>query len=222
MTDLFNNAEALEVIDVWKPGNPTGWVTPKVLYDPHTKAPDGNVKAPTLGTVTRWVDHGTVGTNTLQFWGTGGSVASGAWTLAHYLVPHDTTVYADGKVHDTTNVVFKMVPDGYGCNHTGECSAGVSNTNALGVEYESLQNGTADITENQLIKGALLFAQAAAAHNIPDWYRVMHGIVGIPWPRRTDPFAGRFDIAHSWELVQAIRRDSRIWALWGMTQPKAA
>lgn len=211
--DPFTAAQRLQVIDVWKFGNPTGYVTPPVLYDPRLKM------APKQGTVQWWLDHGTVGTNTLRFWGTNGSINNGTYSLAHYLVPHNTTEYADGRVHDTSNVVFKMVPDGYSCNHTGPCIEPVSNVNALGVEYESRQNGTHDIDEEQYIKGALLFANAAARYRIRDYFRVPHGLVAVDWGRRTDPWAGLFNIAYSWELVQAIRRDGRIWQMWGLPQP---
>lgn len=219
--DLFEQTRALRVVDVWQPGNETGWVTPRVLYDPTVRADDGDVKAPgKLESVSGWVDHGTVGSNTLRFWGTGGSVANRTWSLAHYLVPHDTTEYADRRAHDTRYTVFKMVPDGYGCNHTGPTFAYFGGHNTIGVEYESLQNGTHDISEQQYIKGALLYAYAAASQHIRDYFRVPHGLIAKPWTRRTDPWAGLFDIAHSWELVQQIRHDPRIWQLWGMPQPQ--
>lgn len=213
MTDYFPNAQALQVIDVWQPNNPTGWVTPRVLYDPAL----GKVFAKT--TTLHWFDHGTVGTNTLRFWGTGGSITNKTFSLAKYLVPKDSTVYADGNAHDTRNVVFKMSPDWASPNHTGACIVPFNNPNSVGVEYESLQNGTHDITDLQYIKGALIFTHDAVQDKIRDYFRVAHGTVAIPWNRRTDPWAGLFDIARSWEIVQAIRRDSRIWALWGLPQP---
>lgn len=219
MTDYFEAAKALRVVDVWKPGNETGWVTPKILYDPTLRASDGQVKAPLYRTPQWWMDHGTVGTNTLRFWGEKGSVNNGSWTLAHLLVPKEATEYQDGHIHDTTNVVFKMVPPKFACNHTGDCISPISNINTRGVEYESLQNGTHDITNMQYIKGALLYTHDVAEFGIPDWRRVMHGLVAIPWGRRSDPWAGRFDIARSWTIVQAIREDKRIWDLWKLPQP---
>lgn len=220
--DFFEAANALRVVDVWQPGNETGWVTPRVLYDPSVKAADGYSKAPTHQTTTGWVEHGTAGVNTLMFWGVGGSIANDMWTLANYLIPHDQTQYADGHLHDTSNVVFKMVPDNLSCNHAGVCAANVSNGNSKGVEYESLQNGTHDITEMQYMKGALIYAQGAAMLHIPDWRRFMHGIIAIePVGRRSDPYAGLFRIAHSWELVLGIRRDARIWQKWNLPQPQA-
>lgn len=216
--DMFPHAQALRVVDVHQAGNETGWVTPEVLYNP-AKKHKGQVVAPTLGKYVFWMDHGTVGTNTLRFWGEGGSIANEAFSLAQYLVPKDSTEYRDGRQHDTRNVVFKMVPDGKACNHTGVCNDPVNNTNTKGVEYESRQNGTHDITDMQYIKGALIFAHDAAEHGIMDYFRIPHGLVAEPWQRRTDPWAGKFDIARSWELVQAIRRDARIWALWGLPQP---
>jgi len=216
MADMFVEAQALRVIDVWKAGNETGWVTPKVLYDPSVKDASGEVRAPTRKAVKYWVDHGTVGTNTLRFWGEGGSVANKAWSLANYLVPHEQTQYADGHMHDTSHVVFKMVPDGFACNQTGQTFQEISNENSMGVEYESLQNGTSDISESQLTRGALITAHDMRVHAVIDAFRISHGWIARPWGRRTDPWAGKFDIAHSWELIQAIRRDPRIWQFWGL------
>lgn len=210
MGQYLQNARDLRVVNVFQPGNETGWVTPRILYDPTLG------KAPVLSGYRFWMDHGTVGTNTLRFWGEGKSAVPGNWTLAHYLVPRDTTVYKDNQPHDTRNVLFKMVPDGFTCNHTGDCIGPIGNHNAEGVEYESLQNGTHDITDMQYIKGALLYAYNSRAHLIPDWFRVPHGLVAEPWGRRSDPWAGKFDIARSWEIVQAIRRDPdiRAFSVW--------
>lgn len=218
MADMFDHARALRVVDVWQPNNETGWVTPKVLYDPRVKHTDGEVKAPTLGRYIFWMDHGTVGTNTLRFWGTGGSINNGAFSLAQYLVPRDSTVYADGREHDTRNTVFKMVPNWAACNHTGVCNDPVNNTNTKGVEYESLQNNTHDITDMQYVKGALIYTYDAHQHKIRDYFRIPHGLMAEPWGRRSDPWAGLFDIARSWELVQDTRRDGRIWQFWGLPQ----
>lgn len=213
--DLYEAARRLQVIDVFKIGNITGWVTPRPLYDPALG------RAPRLATVQWWMDHGTVGTNTLRFWGEGGSLNDRAgWSCTQYLAPRDLTVYRDGAQYDTRDTVFKMVPDGYATNHTGDCIYPINNTNTLGLEYESRQNGTHDITDAQYIKGALLYANAAARYRIPDYFRVPHGLVREPWGDRTDPWAGRFDIARSWELVQQIRQDPRIWAYWGLPQPQ--
>jgi hypothetical protein len=219
MIDLLEYARRLRVVDVWQPGNETGWVTPRFLYDPAAKY-NGRVIAPSLTRYEWWMDHGTVGINTLRFWGEGGSIANGAFSLAHLLVPRDTTEYADGRAHDTADVVFKLVPDGYACNHAGPCISPIHNGNSKGVEYESRQNGTHDILDTQYVKGALLFAYDAARYGIRDYNRVPHGLVAVPWGRRSDPWAGKFDIARSWELVQAIRRDERIWRFWGLPQPR--
>jgi hypothetical protein len=222
--DLFDLAQRLKVVDVWAAKNETGWQTPRVLWDPTQGM------APRARPFTRWLDHATVGTNTLRFWGEGGSVNNGTYTLAHYLVPHEQTQYADGHAHDTTNTIFKMVPPGYACNHTGLCAGGINNSNALGMEYENLQNGQEPFSEWQYVKGALVYAHDAVSNNIRDCFRTSHGLVageiaeganGPYWVygRRTDPYAGPFDFAYSWELVQRIRRDPRIWQLWGLPQP---
>ena len=209
----YEMAQELKIVDVWKAGNETGWVTPRILYDP------AYGKAPALGTVIAWFDHGTVGSNTLQFWGTQGSIRNGTYSLAQFLVPHNSTRYADGKPHDTRNVVFKMVPDGRACNHTGKTIAPYGNWNSLGVEYESLQNGNHDFDVEQYIKGNLIYCHAAAVNRIGDHMRVSHGTVALPWGRRRDPWAGKFDYGYSWSITQEIRRDSRIWELWGLAQP---
>ena len=215
MTDMFERARALRVVDVFKPGNETGWVTPRILYDPTLG------KVPRLERAQFWMDHGTVGTNTLRYWGEGKSAnADAEWTCAHYLVPRDLTQYRDGAMHDTRDVVFKMIPDGWAANHAGNCITPIGNHNSLGCEYESLQNGRHDITDRQYEKGALIYTYAAALYSIRDYFRVPHGLVAEPWGRRTDPWAGQFDIARSWELVQQIRHDARVWALWGLPQPQ--
>lgn len=230
MIDVWEAAQKLHVVDVWQQGNETGWVTPPVLYDPNVHY-NGVSMAPSAVPPTRWLDHATVGTNTLQFWGQGGSIANGEFTLAHYLVPHESTAYADRKQHDTTWTVFKMVKNGYACNHTGLCAGGIGNRNALGCEYENLQNGVQVFSDLQYMKGALIYTHDAAMHGIKDAFRTSHGLVagdiardssGIyywKYGRRTDPYAGPFDFAYSWELVQAIRREKRIWQFWNLPQP---
>src|SRR5437667_4591021 len=166
--DLLALAENLHIVDVWKYGNETGWVTPSILYD----AAQG--WAPHLGNVDYWMLHGTAGTNTLAYWGSGSTAVSGNWTLAHYLVPHEHTQYRNGVVHDTTNVVFKMAPPGRACNHAGICAGGVNNTNSIGVEHENMQDGSEVVSDTQLAKSALLYANAAVAQGIMDWQMVLH------------------------------------------------
>ncbi|HEX9988463.1 MAG TPA: hypothetical protein VGE45_08305 [Chloroflexia bacterium] len=216
--DYFEYARTLRVIDIWKP-NETGYITPRELYDPAVVTdcyPAQDYQ--------HWMDHGTVGTDTLRYWCTRGSINDGVFTLAQFLLPHQTQRYADNSVHDTRRVIFKMVQDGRRCRHTGACNAvdsrQVNNRNTLGVEYESLQNGTHDIDDDQYIKGAFLFAYNSALGRIPDHRRLSHGIVATPTGRRTDPWAGGFDYARSWAIVQAIRLDARIWGLWGLPQPQ--
>lgn len=223
--DVKDVAFNLKVVSVYQAGNETGWVTPPVLYDPTVRGPRslryplGQVMAPRKERTVGWVKHGTVGTNTLRFWGTGGSVTNGTYTLAKYLAPHDRTVYADGREHDTSLTVFKMIPDWAACNHTGETWAYFGNHNTVGIEYESLQNGIHDISEMAYIKGALVYAQAAAVEHLNDAFCVSHGLVAKPWGRRTDPWAGKFDYALHWWLVEQIRREPEIWEYWGLPQP---
>ena len=212
--DAHDVALQLRVVDVWQDGNETGYITPKILYDPSLGM------APWLGAVDAWLLHGTAGRNTLRFWGEGGSAVAGNWTLAQLLVPRDQTAYADGKVHDTSFTVFKMAPDGSGCNHAGPCCANITNSNSIGVEHESLQNGTHDITPLMYTKSALLYAHDSAKLHLKDWRCQQHGIVAInPVGRRSDPYAGLFDIAYWWSLVVGIRADARIWQYWGLSQP---
>lgn len=228
--DYFDIARRLEIIDVFRPGNRTGYVTPRVLFDPTVRAPDGKVKAPSWISAKHWMDHGTVGSNTLPYFAArpgeqAGTEKDGRYVCAQYLVPKDTTMFADGVAHDTSLVVFKMVPDGHGCAHTGDCIGWdghpVHNSNTVGAEYENLQNGGLDrFTEWQYIKGALIYANGSASLDVPDFRRIPHGLVATPFGRRTDPWAGRFDIARSWLHVWNIREDPRIWQLWGLPQPR--
>jgi hypothetical protein len=216
----YNAAQALRVVDVFTPGNETGWVTPAVLYNASVKHTDGKTKAPVPGTKKSWHWHGTVGTNTLAFWcQSKGSIQNGSFSLTNYLVPHNQTRYADGKMHDTRNVVFKMAPDNRACNHLGNCIAPYSNNTSFGVEYESLQNGTHDFENEMYIKGALIQANSQARFPIPDHHCISHGTVALPNGRRSDPWAGQWDFGYHWSIVQEIRRDGRIWRLWGLPQP---
>lgn len=218
--NFFEWAQRLHVVDVHKAGNETGWVTPPVLYDPSVKADDGREYAPVWQPTIGWIDHGTAGSNTLRFWGEGGSVKNRAWSLAHYLVPHNTTMYADKQLHNTTYTVFKMVPPRHACNHVGiAINAPFYGANTIGMEYESMQDGSDDISIEAYIKGALVYCYDAAINHIPDHFRLSHGIVAQPWGRRTDPWSGKFHYARSWSYVQAIRSDPRIWAFWGLPQP---
>lgn len=214
--DYYNDAVELQVIDVWQPGNITGWVTPRVLYD----ASLGHVYS--MLQVLYWMLHGTVGLNTLRFWCTGESIASGEYTMAQWLIPHDTTQFADGRMHDTSKMVFKMAPDGRSCNHTGFCIPPITNRNTIGMEYESWQNGSDDISRNMYVKGALVYTNAEASKaTLTDAGVISHGLVANnPVGRRSDPYAGPFDYAYHFSIVQDIRRDPRIWARWGLPQPK--
>ena len=196
----------------FRPGNETGWVTPRALYE--------GEHAPTWEPAIGWVWHGTVGRNTLRYWGTGQSAVPDNWSLAAYLLPHNTTQYADGQFHGTEYTVFKMAPDNRRCNHAGVCNPPLHNGNSYGVEYESLQNGTHDIDVSQYIKGALIHAYNAAVFGIPDHLAQMHGMIAKPWGRRSDPWAGLWDVSFHWALVREIRRDRRIWHFWNVPQPQ--
>jgi hypothetical protein len=224
--DFYDLAQRFKVVDVWAAGNETGWITPRVLYDPAVRV-NGESMVPVAKPPSRWLEHGTVGVNTLKFWGTAGSIQNGTYTLAHYLVPHEQTEYRDGKLHDTTMTVFKMVPPGFACNHAGLCAGGINNANAIGVEYENLQNGKEQFSMQQYAKGALVYCHDAAFNGIKDAFRTSHGLVAVAieggqlvWGRRSDPFAGPFDYELSWAMIRAIRSDSRIWQFWGLAQPK--
>jgi hypothetical protein len=224
--DLNEAARNLKVVLVYQDGNETGWVTPRVLYDYTVKTPRslafplGEVVAPRKERTIAWFLHGTVGANTLAYWGSGQSATpKGMWTLAKYLVPHDQTQYRDGRVYDTALTVFKMHPDWAASNHTGYCFGPFNNRNSIGVEYESRQNGIHDISAMAYVKGALLYAYQAAYDHLNDAFCVSHGLVASPWGRRTDPWAGKFDFAYHWWLVEEIRRDARIWEFWQLPQP---
>lgn len=230
LIDAYEAATTLRVVDVFRPGNETGYVTPPDLYEPR-RTPDGRGwEIPPRGNILFWMDHATVGTNTLPYFAgipgvqLAGSVRDGRDVCCPYLIPKDRTLYADGRVADTSRVVFKMTPANRACNHTGPCVpfTGVTpdNANTDGVEYENLQNGADPFTEWQIVKGALIYVYSAVVNRIPDYRRVSHGVVAEPWGRRTDPFTrGMFPFSRSWAYVEAIRRDPRIWQFWKLPQP---
>ena len=198
-------AAKLRITDVWKAGNDTGRVTPRVLYDP------------ALGKVYQWrgakglLMHGTAGTNTLPYF-TGGSVADGRFVCAHYLLPKD----------DYT--VYKMVPDGFSCNHAGDSEwHGISqplNSYLYGIECENLQNWQEAITPAQHLKAALIWCYLSARDHLIDLNCLSHSQVALPLGRREDPEAGLFDWALFWGHVWDIRKAANwptVWALprWG-------
>jgi hypothetical protein len=214
MIDLYEAALNLKVINVYEPNNETGYRTPTRAYDPNVVT-DCYPAQPFQS----WMLHGTVGTDTLRYWCEGDSL-----NVTQFLLPHDTQRYRDGSVHDSTHTVLKMIPDGRRSRHTGPCNGigtvQVNNRNTCGVEYESMQNGTHDITDSQYVRGALIYAYQSALSGIPDYRCISHGAVAVPGGRRSDPWAGDFRYARHWAYVQAIRQDARIWAMWGLPQPK--
>jgi N-acetyl-anhydromuramyl-L-alanine amidase AmpD len=205
--DYADYAARLKITDVWKPGNPTGVVTDKRLYDPD--APGANC--------VRWrgprglIMHGTAGTNSLS-WLAGGTVGS-SWASIHYLLPRD----------DYT--VYKMVPDGYAANHAGVAGwhdpalVGVNlNSCFYGIECEDLQNWgrTQSITPAQHVKAALIWCYLSARDKLNDRYVLGHSQIAQPWGRRSDPEAGLWSWRDFWQHVQATRATDAVWQLWGL------
>lgn len=197
--DYSDYAAHLNVIDVWQQGNPTGRVTPRVLYDS------------SLGKVYPWrtpkglILHGTGGTNTLPYF-TGGSVADGRFVCAHYLIPRD----------DFT--VYKMVPDGFSCNHCGNSDwhdpavLQPLNSYFYGIEIEDRQNWNRgaqaqQITPAQHVKAGLIWAYLCARDRMDDRFVLSHSQIRIPWGERSDPEAGLFRYPLFWQAVIGIRAD---------------
>jgi hypothetical protein len=192
--DFSEYAGRLNVINVFEQGNGTGRVTPRILYDP------------ALGKVYPWrggkglIMHGTAGTNTLPYF-TGGSVADGRYVCAHYLIPRD----------DYT--IYKMVPDGFGCNHVGESSwydpaiKQPLGSYFYGIECESRQNWQEVITPAQHIKSGLVWAYLCARDRMDDRYVLSHSQIADPKGRRSDPEAGLYRPPLFWQTVIGIRAD---------------
>src|SRR6266498_2139021 len=160
--DTRDRANALVVVDYWKLPNPKGRATPPPLIDPalnHVYEWD---------TLYGYILHGTVGTNTLDYWLNGGSMQPGAdgtipWSMAHYLALRDA------------NTIAKMCPDPtplkrWNCNHVGVSNwyhpalrDRVLGKVFKGIECEDLQNwnrgpNAQRITDDQVVKCALMIA----------------------------------------------------------------
>jgi hypothetical protein len=197
--DYPGYAANLKIINVYEKGNPTGHVTPPVLWSEEV-VPGGF--APKGGLI-----HGTVDTNTIPYF-TGGSVADGRMVCAHYLIPKD----------DYT--VYKMIPDGKPCAHAGPSRwMGFSNLNNFfyGFELENKQDGQDPFTSAQHIKLALIWAYLAARDKMSDLNLTTHAQVALPPGRRSDPLpAGPFSITHFGRHLAGVRDN---WpASWGLTR----
>ena len=194
-------AGKLNIINVFQPGNPSGHMTPPVLWSPSV-CPPGTF-TPKGGLI-----HGTVGSNTLPYF-TGGSVADGRMVCAHYLLPKD----------DYT--VYKLVPDGKPCAHAGPSRwRGVTNLNNAfyGFELENLQDQVDPFTAGQYIKLALNWAYLAARDHIPDIMLTTHHAVCLPADRRYDPDAGNFSYSTFYGHLHEIRKPENWPTNWGLAQ----
>lgn len=215
--DYLDYASRLKIVDVFKPGNPSGVVTDKRLYDPDVQgsrapgSPNSNTaRWPTDTKGRGMIMHATVGTNSLRYLA-GGSILDGRWVSAHYLLSKD-----DYTVH-------KLIPDGFGANHCypGTWRGYVNNINSnfYGVEVENRQNNSDPFTSGQYIKFALIWAYLSARDGISDLMIAYHGIVAPPG-HRTDPYTGGvWDAGAFWRAVWGVRLDARVWQFWGLPQP---
>lgn len=208
-TDYETYAKQLKIINVFEPRNSSGVVTDKRLYD--KTVPDSH--APGIPSGPNWpadhkgrggVKHATVGTNSLRYLA-GGSIADGRWVCAHYLIPKDNFT------------VYKLVPDGYGCNHAYPAAwkgyVNNLNSNFYGVEVENLQDGADPFTDSQYIKFAFVWAYLAARDHIPNLMLVDHGIAAPG--HRTDPYeGGMWDDAAFYGHMWAIRQTPAVWEFW--------
>ena len=187
LIDYKAYAQSLKVINVFQPGNPTGHVTPPVLWSDQV-VPGGFT--PTGGLI-----HGTVGTDTLPYF-TGGSVADGRMVCAHYLIPKDNFT------------VYKLIPDGKPCAHAGPSRwRGLNNLNNFfyGFELENLQNGQDLFTEAQYSKLALIWGYLSARDKLQDIMLTSHASVALPPGRRSDPDASPFSYARFYALLYELR-----------------
>jgi len=231
LPDYFWWATNLKVYSIFSRDpalNPTGYVTPEILYKTARQIKGG--RAPQWQGGAAYIEHGTVGRNTLPYFAEGygepaGVVAEGRYACTHYLNPKDSTRLGDGRILDTTLVMFKMVPDGFACNHVGEAeyrahgkyySQSWLESHAYGIEHENMQNGTDPFTPAQLIKGALVYVYLAAKDGISDLMHISHKIIATPFGRRGDPDAGPFDWQAFLGHIHEIRKDRRIWQFWSM------
>lgn len=211
-------AADLRVIDVWAPGNPTGIVTDKRLYDPTVAGSRAPAKLPG-GKGVGGIKHATVGSNSLNYLARG-SADDGRWVSIHYLIPKNSTRLPNGLVMDTTKTVFKIVPDGYGANHCypGTWRGHVNDMNSrfYGVEVENLQNGSDPFLVEQYIKFALVWGYVAAKDRIPDVMLVDHGKVAPPG-HRTDPWTGGvWDDALFYGIMWDLRKPENWPSMWGL------
>jgi N-acetyl-anhydromuramyl-L-alanine amidase AmpD len=199
-------ARRLKVIDVWRPGNQSGAVTDRRLYDRSVS----DSEAPTWAGSRGLIMHGTQGTNSLG-WLTGGSIGS-TWASAHYLLPRDTYT------------VYKLIPDGFGANHAGTSDwhdpalTEHPNSCMYGIECEDLQDWgrTAGITPTQHVKAALIWCYLSARDHLNDRYVLSHSQIAIPWGRRSDPEAGLWSWRDFWGHVAAIRATDAVWLYWNL------
>lgn len=203
--NVGHEAGTLNVIDIWKPGNPTGIVTKRILYDPAVKWTDGQSYAPTPHTPEGLIMHATaikkLGDSSLRFLAE--LTVGGNWACINYLVPEG----------DNPNV-YKLVPDGFMANHVGIAEwRGRKDLNGrfLGIENEKTANWQDAVEVKQIIKDALIWCYEAARYHLLDINMLSHSMVAVPHGRRTDPESSLFRWAMFWDFVAQIRRN---WP-WG-------
>lgn len=204
-------ANKLKVVSVFQPGNESGIVTDRRLYDPNFP---GN-RAPVPAPYEYFIRHVTVGVNSLS-WLAGGSIPE-TWASVNMLIPRGMNF-----------TVYKLFPDNFRGNHVGDAewmgrTEGYIAPRAYGVEWENRANGTEAVDQSQYIKGALIYAYWCAENKTLDRKVLDHSLIAIPHGRRMDPQAGLWSDQTFWDCVAQIRRawptnwPFPVW--WGGSQP---
>jgi N-acetyl-anhydromuramyl-L-alanine amidase AmpD len=210
--DYAEYAKRLKIVDVWRHGNISGALTDRRLYDRSV----ADSHAPAWTGARGLIMHGTAGTNSLG-WLTSGTTRGpdASWASAHYLLPRDTYT------------CYKLVPDGYGCNHAGVSDwhdpaiTDHPNSCFYGIECEDLQNWNRgaraqSITPTQHVKAALIWCYLSARDRLPDRYVLGHSQIAQPWGRRSDPEAGLWSWRDFWHHVEGIRATDAVWTYWNV------
>lgn len=187
--DVKAAAASLRVVDVWRPGNPSGVVTHFSMYWTAGAKP-----------YDRFVRHVTVGTNSLAYLARNDRLA-----CIPYLVP---TKASDMFPDNWT--VFKMIPDEARAYHVGDMewrgeTEAVWHPRSMGHEIENRGDFAHEIEQRQYIKSALLYAHDCALYKWQDTMVFDHATIAIPHGRRTDPQAGLFRESIWWDYITQIR-----------------
>lgn len=204
--DLVSYLANLKVVDVWKPGNPSGIVTDRRLYEDKVRL------TPPKGMVA----HGTAapassGLNSLAYLA-GGSINDGRWVSADQYIPKNGTLY-------------NVIPTDRYCWHAGYGhwnGLGNLNVNFWGVEMENKEDGVDPFSEEQYVTLAASWCARSA------WWKCLDiNVCAHAWcaeddggpcvnkkGRKSDPF--KFRWGKFWAYVYRIRQPE-VWpASWNL------